>query len=282
MEEGADRGDAIRAQMKDPLAVAKATNQSCFTLPTVLPVQAGTGDAAAVACVRAASTALRYRMEEYLQAKTRRRTSFAESGRRLARDAARRMAIGDPRIYQVKSQGRKVDTAVTLLIDLSSSMSVKGRFKVAIESALALGLALEDVDGVIYSVSAFPFHDFDVVDLVEPGENIRSVAGRFASLAPNGSTPLDKALLHAHMNLLTTKALRRVCMVITDGEPDDLNALLEILTMGEAEGVEHMAVGINASAAHITKNACTVNDLSDLPKQIMSMMQDVIFLPKAA
>jgi Mg-chelatase subunit ChlD len=280
--EGADRGDVIRDQMQEPLAVAASTHQSYFTLPSVLPVQAGSGDAAAIASVRVASTALRYRMEEFLQASTRKRTSYSESGRRLAHDAGRRMAIGDPRIYQVKSQGRKVDTAVNLLIDLSSSMSVKGRFKVAIESALALGLALEDVDGVNYSVSAFPFHDFDVVDLVEPGENIRSVAGRFASLAPNGGTPLDRALLHAHMKLLTTKASRRVCMVITDGEPDNLNALLEVVAMGESEGVEHMAVGINSSAVHITKNACTVNDLSDLPKQIMSMMQDVILLPKAA
>lgn len=282
LDEGADRGDAIRAEMHAPLAAANALRQSCFILPTVLSVQAGAADPAVIASVRTASTALRYRLEEYLQARKRSRTSFAESGRRLAHDAGRRMAIGDPHIYQIKNQGQKVDTAVSLLIDLSSSMQVNVRYKVAIESALALGLALEDIDGVTYSVAAFPFHDFDVIDLVEPGENIRTVAGRFAVLAPNGSTPLDRALLHVHSGLLTTKASRRVCMVVTDGEPDDLNALVQVLSMGEAEGVEHMAIGIDSSAVHITKNSCIVNNLSDLPKKILSMMQDMILLPKAA
>lgn len=282
IEQGADRSEVIRQEMNESIGAGNAGKESNFYLPTVLPAQGVKSDHVALERVRAASTALRYRMEEFLQANTMKRYSVSESGKRLTRDAARRLSMCDLRIFQKRTLGQKIDTAVHVLIDISGSMIVNNRCGVAVDAALALGLALDEVDGVKYSVSAFPFHSHDVIEMVYPGESMRNVAFRFANLSPNGTTPLDKGLIQAHTSLMTTDAARRVCLVITDGDPDDAEAAKMVVSMGESEGIEHMAIGIECSVSHITKNACVVMDLADLPKQVMGMMQSVILLPKAA
>lgn len=280
--QGADRGDAIREEMKDAVGVMNNGKESTFTLPGVLAAEGVKSDSEALNRVRGASTALRSGMEEFLQANTMKRYSISDRGKRLTRDAAKRLSMCDSRIFQRLTPGQKIDTAVHVLIDISASMNKQNRYQVAIDAALCLGLALDEVEGVKYSVSAFPFHGHDVVELVNPGESIRDVAFRFRMMSPNGATPLDKGLLQAHTKLMTTTATRRVCLVITDGEPDDIDVARLIVKMGEDDGIEHMAIGIECPVSHITKNACVVNDLADLPRQVIGMMQTVILLPQAS
>lgn len=282
LEEGADRGDVIREEMSQSLVESRANRDATFNIPEVFGVQGSKSDAEAIQRVRAASTALQYGIEEFLQTHTRKRYTSGEYGKRLTRDAGLKMALGDPRIFQRRAEVQKVDTAVHLLLDISDSMSVKGRCAVALDAALALGLALDEVLGVSYSVSAFPFQSYDVAELVRPGESIRDVAHRFRAMAPNGTTPMDVALIHAHTVLLSSPATRHVCLIVTDGAPDDLTAASLMIEMGEGDGIEHMAIGIETQVSHLVPNSCVVDSISDLPRQVITMMQSVILLPKAA
>lgn len=282
LEEGADRGDLIRKDMSQSLVESRANRDATFNIPEVFGVQGSKSDAEAIQRIRAASTALQYGIEEFLQTHTRKRYTSGEYGKRLTRDAGLKMAIGNPRIFQRRAEVQKVDTAVHLLLDISDSMSVKGRCAVALDAALALGLALDEVQGVSYSVSAFPFQSYDVAELVRPGESIRDVAHRFRAMAPNGTTPMDVALIHAHTVLLSSPATRHVCLIVTDGAPDDLTAASLMIEMGEGDGIEHMAIGIETQVSHLVTNSCVVDSISDLPRQVITMMQSVILLPKAA
>lgn len=286
LPQGADRGDIIRQELESAIEGKKGSSisgvQSNFLLPNVLSDLGTTGPHVDLGKVRQASSALQFRMEEFLQANTAKRYSISNRGNRLNRDAGRRLSLCDDRIFQVRASGKKIDTAVHVLIDMSSSMSKNERSQVALDTALALGLALSEVEGVKYSVSAFPFQSHDVVELVKTGESLRNVAYRFGMVAPGGSTPLDKGLLHAHTALMTTRASRRVCLVITDGEPDDEEASKLVIKLGEEMGIEHMAIGIECSVSHITRNGCVVMKLDDLPKQVIGMMQEVILLQEAA
>ncbi|ABE47349.1 VWA domain-containing protein [Polaromonas sp. JS666] len=282
LDEGVDRGDVIREEIRQNLVESRANRDATFKIPEVFGVQGSKSDAVAIQRVRAASTALQYGIEELLQAQTRKRFTSAEYGKRLTRDAGLKMALGNPRIYQRRTETQKVDTAVHLLLDISDSMSVKGRCAVALDAALALGLALDGVQGVTYSVSAFPFQRYDVADLVRPGESIRDVAHRFRAMAPNGTTPMDVALIHAHTVLLSSPAQRRVCLLVTDGAPDDVAAAKLMIEMGEGDGIEHMAVGIETQVSHLSRSSCVVDSIADLPKQVMAMIQSVILLPMAA
>lgn len=282
LDEGADRGDVIREEISQNLVESRANRDATFQIPEVYGAVTSKSDAVAIQRVRAASTALQYGIEELLQAQTRRRVTSGEYGKRLTRDAGLKMALGNPRIYERRTEIQKVDTAVHLLLDISDSMAVKGRCAVALDAALALGLALDDVQGVTYSVSAFPFQSYDVADLVRPGESIRDVAHRFSAMAPNGTTPMHVALIHAHTVLLSSPAQRHVCLLVTDGAPDDVAAATLMIEMGEGDGIEHMAIGIETQVSHLARNSCVVESIADLPKQVMAMMQSVILLPKAA
>lgn len=280
--QGADRGDVIKEEMAAAVGVIASNKESTFTFPTVVPTLKAGGDAEMIERVKGASIALRYRMDEFLEASMKSRRRASDSGKRLVRDAARRLALGDVRLFEKRTEGQKIDTAVHVLLDISSSMLRENRYKVALDSSLALGVAMEDVDGVRFSMSAFPFHSNDVADVVLAGERVRDVAARAALMVPNGGTPLDKGLLHAHTALMTTKASRRVCLVVMDGEPDDIEAAKLLISMGEEDGIEYLGIGIGTAVNHITPNSCVVTDLDDLPKQVIAMMQDVILLPKAA
>lgn len=282
LDEGADRGDVIREEISQNLVESRANRDATFQIPEVYGAVSSKSDAVAIQRVRAASTALQYGIEELLQAQTRRRVSSGEYGKRLTRDAGLKMVLGNPRIYERRTEIQKVDTAVHLLLDISDSMAVKGRCAVALDAALALGLALDEVQGVTYSVSAFPFQSYDVADLVRPGESIRDVAHRFSAMAPNGTTPMHVALIHAHTVLLSSPAQRHVCLLVTDGAPDDVAAATLMIEMGEGDGIEHMAIGIETQVSHLARNSCVVESIADLPKQVMAMMQSVILLPKAA
>lgn len=282
IDQGADRGDVIKKDMAVAVGVSAGVYESTFTLPTVVPTLKSGGDAKAVDRVKCASIALRYRMNEFLEASMKSRRRSAGSGKRLVRDAGRRLAMGDVRLFEKRTEGQKIDTAVHVLLDISGSMLLENRYKVALDSALALGVAMQDVEGVSFSMSAFPFHANDVVDVVLPGELVRDVVARAALMVPNGCTPLDKGLLHAHTGLMTTKASRRVCLIVMDGEPDDLLAARQLIAMGEDDGIEYLGIGIGTSVSHITPTSCVVTDLGDLPKQVIAMMQNVILLPKAA
>lgn len=282
LEQGADRGDAIKQDMQSSVGTSRARYDSTFTLPEVMPLIKKGGDSAAIDRVKTASIALRYRMAELLEAKMKSRRSLAEGGKRLVRDAGRRLALGDFRVYEKRVQGQKIDTAVHVLLDISGSMSFNGRCQVALDASLALGVALQDLDGINFSMSAFPFHQHSVVDIVLPGELVRDVAARASLMVPNGTTPLDMGLLHAHTSLMTTKASRRVCLVVTDGEPDDYVAVKLLIEMGQGDGIEYLGIGIECPTYHIFPNSCTVNNLEDLPKQVIAMMQNFILLPLAA
>lgn len=282
VEQGADRGDAIKQDMQSSVGTSRSHRDSTFSLPEVMPPLKKGGDADALGRVKAASIALRYRMGEFLEANMKSRRRPADSGKRLIRDASRRLALGDFRIFEKRFEGQKIDTAVHVLLDISSSMLIDSRYKVALDSSLALGVALQEIDGIIFSMSAFPFHQHHVADVVLPGELVRDVASRAAVMVPNGSTPLDMGLLHAHTALMTTKASRRVCLVVTDGEPDDVEAAKLLISMGQNDGIEYLGIGIACPTYHILPNSCVVSNLEDLPRQVIAMMQNVILLPKAA
>jgi len=131
------------------------------------------GDAQAglerLAQVQQTSRALMARLHGLVQASRLDRSQAHRHGPRLLSKRLYRSATGDPRIFARKRERIAVETALHLLIDLSGSMmasvrcdaddSLKRRLDIALESALALALALDQLNGVSVAVSAFPGQD---------------------------------------------------------------------------------------------------------------------------
>ena len=89
------------------------------------------------------------------------------SGNRIDGRKLSRLAQGDSRVFERRNHRQAPNTAIHLLVDGSGSMNAvydqnnptHRRINLAIESAVALALALEGISGVNPAVTRFPFGD---------------------------------------------------------------------------------------------------------------------------
>ena len=118
-----------------------------------------------LARVQAESAKLSARLQGLVQASRMDRPRPVRSGRRLDPRRLHRVAVADARIFARRAHRIAPNTAVHLLVDLSGSMhatvhrgdgSQTTRASSALESALALALALDGIPGVTVATTAFP------------------------------------------------------------------------------------------------------------------------------
>jgi hypothetical protein len=118
-----------------------------------------------LARVQAESARLTARLLGLVQASRMDRPRAVRQGRRLMARKLHRVAVADARIFARKHPRAAPNSAVHLLVDLSDSMwrqvqrndgTRVSRSTLALESALALALALAAIPGVAVAATAFP------------------------------------------------------------------------------------------------------------------------------
>lgn len=281
--EGKDVGALIAAGLGQALQQARGgTNagDGLFTsAPAVFDVVKVSDAQTLIREVRRESLAVRARLVEFMQHETRARTGNSRSGQHLARDAGLRLACRNQSIYERrKVVGKKVDTAIVLLVDMSVSMrGIKA--EVARRAALALAVALEEISGVQLAVYSFGGERGAVQRVIRFGETLRQTAGRLASMVPAGSTPLAEALMVAHADALSANAERRIVLPVTDGEPDNRDAVRQMVRFGERRGIEHIGLGIGADAkpAEFFRNSSNIAQVDELPRALVAIAQAHMF-----
>jgi nitric oxide reductase activation protein len=164
----------------------------------------------------------------------RRRPDGPELDLDAALDAAIALRTGDipdNRIYRTSARHTH-DLAVTVLLDVSQSTRARvgadGASVLDLErlAVAALGAALAPRAGT-FSLLAFASAGRDDVrvmrlkDFHEPYD--ASVRARLAGLVPGLSTRLGAALRHAGAEIAPARAHRKLILVLTDGEPSDID-----------------------------------------------------------
>ncbi len=138
--------------------------------------------------------------------------------------------VPEPRIYQRDVPGPR-DLAIVLLLDLSQSTADRdrsGRSVLAVEreAAAIVAAAVQDAGDAI-AVHGFNSDGRERIRYLrikgfdEPVDRI--VHARLAALTSSHSTRLGPALRHAGQALAQRRAFRRVLLVLTDGEPSDID-----------------------------------------------------------
>ncbi|WP_310427881.1 VWA domain-containing protein [Chamaesiphon sp. VAR_48_metabat_135_sub] len=182
----------------------------------------------------------------------------------------------------------------TLIIDKSGSMSTKdkpgglSRWQIMQESALALANKCEelDPDGITVYLFSGKFKRYDNV-------NGAKVASIFQENDPSGRTDLAGVLTDALNNYFQRKAAGKtpangeIILVVTDGEPDDRKAVMQVildasqkLDRDEELAISFIQVGTDESATKFLKildddlgragakfdivDTITMNDMEDL------------------
>ena len=149
-------------------------------------------------------------------------------------DAAAALRMGDvpdPRVYQTMAR-RHRDLAVSVLLDISQSTAdrVPGAGRSVLdmerEATVLLAHAMQSL-GDPFSVAAFSSNGREDVrvtrikDFAQPFG--REAAARLAGLAPGYSTRIGAALRHVGAELAHQPSHRRLVLVVTDGEPSDID-----------------------------------------------------------
>ena len=211
------------------------------------------------------------------------------------------------RIFRKKVVTRRLQTAVTLLIDVSHSMSGK-KLDLARGTAMVLceALARLNIPVAVWAfstehqgkllreaaqASGIPateleksyrfapviherFKDFD--------EPFKKISGRFDQLRTHLMTPLGESMLFAASELARRREPRKVLLVLTDGRPtvgldNDIatyNHAHEAIRRIERAGMDVLLVGIiERCVLDLHHRAVVVDQLDDLPRTVMNQMR---------
>jgi cobaltochelatase CobT len=198
-----------------------------------------------------------------------------------------RLRFGETKVFQRNTVKPAPNTAIHLLLDKSESMGYSvsdtqgqpmgTRLPIALEATLALALAFEGIAGVNPGITAFPGdqQEGSVYRLLEQGQRIRQRTGAF-SLAADGKTPMTEAVWFGAAALLRCREPRKVLMVMTDGQPDDIVSTLAILQRCRDSGIETVGIGLGIDVSHLFPVALAINDLQELRTQLFELSKAVL------
>ena len=189
------------------------------------------------------------RLLELLKPQDPVRVRYQEEGSELDLDIALRALIDfkggstpDPRInMSQRTNGRNI--AVTLLLDLSESLNERavGSDQTVLElSQEAVALLAGSIEGLgdPFAIAGFHSntrHDVRYLHIKGFGEHWGdAVKGRLAALQAAYSTRMGAAMRHAAHTLATQKADKKLMLILTDGQPSDVDVIDARLLMDDA------------------------------------------------
>ena len=167
-------------------------------------------------------------------------------------------AVGNNRVFKRRLDVEGIDSAVVIMLDLSSSM-YGDRITAAIPACAALMETLVSA-GVDVCITAFSNRSAVIKPWAMPA---RRALALLPDLAIGGGTQDYAALRHAHGLLLRHPARRRVCFSLTDGDGQVDEAYGQVLA-GEALGITTIGVGIHHRVHAVYPQNVTVWNLPDL------------------
>jgi len=234
----------------------------------------GHPDPCLVADVRRETAKLRAALQGIVQASRRERAWYRDHGRVLAPRRLAATAVGDYRVFRYQLEKRMPNTVIHLLIDRSGSM--RQRIYTATRAALALALALEGIPGVNLGISAFPGEqENEVFDLLPHGKRVESVASNFR-IGAFGGTPMHMAIWHAAASVLACREPRKVITVLTDGEPGNVPATVDVIGRCLQSGIEVCGIGIGVFVEHLFPVSSKINDISELSPGMFEMGRRIL------
>jgi cobaltochelatase CobT len=236
--------------------------------------------------VQSESVKIRAALQGWVQSQRLDRSHPACRGRRVIGRRLPQLALGDPRVFARRVVKPAPNTAIHLLLDKSDSMdepvwgdknqSVTNRLSIALEASMALALAFEGIAGVNPGMTAFPGKDdTSVFRLLEHGERVRAHSAAF-SLRAGGTTPMTEGVWFAAAALLRCREPRKVLLVMTDGQPNDILSTLEILQRCRNSGIETVGVGLGLDVSHLFPAAIMINELRELRSQLFALSKAVL------
>lgn len=258
------------------------------------------GKAADIDALLAKHSALAKRLKrllDLLKPQDKVRLRYQEDGSEIDLDVAIRSLIDlragsqpEPRINMSHTtNGRSI--AVTLLLDLSQSLSEKARgseqtvLQLSQEAVSLLAWAIEQL-GDPFAIAGFHSntrHDVRYLHLKGFGERWGDdVKARLAAMQAGYSTRMGAAMRHAAHTLHSQPADKKLLLVLTDGQPSDIDVHDERLLTEDAhqavrelkqQGIFSYCINLDAAAdAYVSdifgRQYTVIDNIARLPEQL--------------
>lgn len=227
--------------------------------------------------VAGATNALRRKMQNLLQARTFSRTSSDFTGTKLNFKTLHRAPLMGPVFKRVK-EGTAVDTAIALLVDLSTSME-GGKDKLALDAALATMMAFQRPN-VATAAFAFPASEDDDANVLLKTWHEQPAAAipRNEAVSACGTTPLAQALFGAGVELCRRKEKRKILFVVTDGAPNNKGQAAYVINKARETGIEVLALGIKHDVNQLfgNKQSTRIDTIDMLPQSMIGLLEQFV------
>lgn len=227
------------------------------------------------------TTALKTRLKSMLQSILLKRSRISRKGKLDTRQLYK-VAVSDPRIFIKPEERQGFNTAVHILIDCSGSM--RRRMELTSQACYALAKALDSIKGINVGVTAYPAerplvsggenNDFTAVHpVVRHGERIHT---RFHTRA-SGCTPMGESVWWVLQQMLPLTESRKIILILTDGDPDNLSNTIESINQGRNLGFELYGIGIKTGSIKsiLPHSSCNIHNLSELAPAMFGIMKTV-------
>ena len=234
------------------------------------------------------TAAVQRTLAQVFQAQKRVEVAHSSRGRRINPRRLSRVAMGKADIFRHKHRQEAINTAVEVLVDASESMMWGDDLLTpAKESALALAQAIENLPGCSCGVLMFPSWtdngEIAVLGVKAPEERVSATLqqGRW-EFGAYGGTPLAQSLWPCAIRLATRLEERKVLIVLTDGDPNDSVAAMEMLERIRASGIETVGIGIQTMAVEsLFPEHRVINDVAELGEALFDLMINKLHLKTA-
>lgn len=226
--------------------------------------------------VERVTTGMQARFNSLMQVERMTRTRPSRTGR-IDWANLYKLAVGRPDVFYERSKGQGIDTAFHILLDSSGSMGSRIQFASAVCYAVVKVLAM---NGINVGVTTFPAitEDTSGVSAVRPllkhGERVHPKL----CVQARGTTPMTESVWWVLQQMAGLDEQRKIVLIISDGEPDDVTGTIQAIKKGRGYGVEFYGLGICASEIQdiLPSNSRVVSTLDELPSAMFAMLRQSV------
>ena len=184
-----------------------------------------------------------------------------------------RLNVNNPRVFYRKEERLKFNAQVVILADCSGSMQGQ-REEMASISTYALARSLRKIPGIrtdVYYYSAVTFER-----ALSQSDHI----SRFSRMQASGGTPTGSAVENALSFFNYWDDSRKIILLITDGEAQDMEYLRYVLQVAARNNVEVFGVGIDCGAieevSEQIKDCKVIKHIRELPAAMFAMLRKAL------
>lgn len=184
-----------------------------------------------------------------------------------------RLNVNNPRVFYRKEERLKFNAQVVILADCSGSMQGQ-REAMASISTYALARSLRKIPGIrtdVYYYSAVTFER-----ALSQSDHI----SRFSRMQASGGTPTGSAVENALSFFNYWDDSRKIILLITDGEAQDMEYLRYVLQVAARNNVEVFGVGIDCGAieevSEQIKDCKVIKHIRELPAAMFAMLRKAL------